>query len=359
MQDNKIGPDFTEQDKALFTGELIDHMEGLTNENQSINSKSQLTKDTYEITAEELLNKEIETIPCLIEPIFQAVGLATVAGSSDVGKSAFLRQLAVSVATGQPTFLGWAIRAVHHSVIYVSTEDDENATAFLLCSLNKSQNLNPSLYSRLRFVFYTNKLLVELDQRLTKTPADLVIIDAFMDLFGEDANSSSRIRNFLNEYQQLAQKHKCLFIWLHHTGKRTDDLLPSKHNLIGGQGFEGKMRLVIELRRDWHDPERRHFCIVKGNYLPDSEKEDSHVLTWDGTTFTFEMTSERVPFDQLGRPRENEDEGKRKYEKIQAARAKDLKGQALSDFLKMSKGQISKLEKRYTPQNEDEAKVSR
>jgi RecA-family ATPase len=264
--------------------------------------EEQVKNDSHnEITAADLLRRKVESIPCLIEPIFQRVGLASVAGSSDVGKSAFLRQLAFEVGTGQSSFLGWPIRAKHRSAIYVSTEDDENATAFLLNSLNKQQRQDPSHCAGLRFVFETHDLINELNRRLTQAPADLVVIDAFGDLYTGDANKTNQIRQFLHDFGQLAQKYECLFLWLHHTGKRTDDEAPSKHHVIGGQGFEGKMRLLIELRRDHHDDSLRHLCIVKGNYLPDEYKGDSYVLSFEN--FQFGQTGERVPFEQLAKPK--------------------------------------------------------
>lgn len=304
-----------------------------------------VTPGTPEITATDLLNRKVESIPCLISPILQQVGLAAVAGSSDVGKSAFLRQLAFAVATGASTFLGWRIFAKWNSSIYVSSEDDENATAFLLYSLNKHQKQIPEDCGRLRFIFETHDLLNELDKRLTNAPADLVIIDAFGDLYTGDANKTNMIRQFLHDYSQLAQKHECLILWLHHTGKRTDEDAPSKHHVIGGQGFEGKMRLLIELRRDHHDQTRRHLCIVKGNYLPDEYKNESYVLSFEN--FLFGQTGQRVPFEQLAKPTQEVDTGKARYDKIQEARQAGKKGDALSEYLGWSKSYISQIERKY------------
>lgn len=298
-----------------------------------------------EITATDLLKRRVEAIPCLIEPILQAVGLAAVAGSSDVGKSAFLRQLAFAVATGQSHFLGWPIRSKHQSAIYVSSEDDENATAFLLHSLNKTQQCSLTDCHRLRFVFETHDLLKELDRRLTNAPADLVIIDAFGDLYSGDANKTNQIRQFLHDYSQLAQKHGCLILWLHHTGKRTDEDAPSKHHVIGGQGFEGKMRLLIELRRDHYEHSTRHLCIVKGNYLPDEYKTQSYVLRF--TDFVFEQTGDRTPFEHLVKPKTTDDE-EAKYK-----RAVELQneGYTLEQIAKelgySNKSGVSKLLKRH------------
>ncbi|GAB2595889.1 AAA family ATPase [Spirosoma areae] len=311
-----------------------------------------------EITAEDLLNRKAEEMPCLIGKIMPKVGLAAVVGSSDTGKSSLLRQLAFCVCT-QDNFLGHLVKAKWRSAIFVSTEDDEMATSILLKRLNKSLRVNPAHGNGLRFIFDTHDLLKQLDKRLTDNPADLVIIDAFGDLYTGDANKSNQIRQFLHDYSQLAQKHQCLVLWLHHTGKRTDDDVPSKHNAIGGQGFEAKMRLLMELRKDYHDPDKRHLCITKGNYLPSEYKESSYVLTFEN--FLFQDTGERVPFDHLARPKEPKDpdaEGKAKYAQIQEARKSGLEGQALADRLGWTKGYISKIEARFGPKTDNEAKVS-
>lgn len=338
-----------DQEPGKFTLDRQDfqqHLEELSSRPAPPNSKS-------EITAEELLNRKVERIPCLIEPLFHKVGLAAVAGSSDAGKSAFLRQLAFAVATGEPNFLGFPIHATHQSAIYVSTEDDEAATAYLLNSMNRVKQALPEAARNLRFVFDTTDLLAELDRRLTAQPADLIVIDAFGDLYTGDQNKSNQIRTFLNDFAQLAQKHQCLILFLHHTGKRTEDEPPSKHNLNGGQGFEAKMRLVIELRIDHHDPTRRHLCIVKGNYLPAEEKQESHVLRFEN--FLFEPTGERVPFEALAKPKTDDDRAKRAmYEQ-----AKELKGQGMTHAKIAEKlgyanaGGVTKLLKRFDPPKAD------
>lgn len=326
-----------------FVGDLNTHINALAD---ALSSRAKEVASTEEITAADLLTRKVEHIPCLIEPIFQAVGLAAVAGSSDVGKSAWLRQLAFAVGTGQTSFLSWKIQSKHRSAIYVSTEDDENATAFLLNSLNKHHRMNPDDTAGLRFIFDTHDLLDELDRRLTAKPADLVVIDAFGDLYTGDANKTNQIRQFLHDYSQLAQKHECLILWLHHTGKRTDEEAPSKHHVIGGQGFEGKMRLLIELRRDHLDHTIRHLCIVKGNYLPDQYKNESFELRFEN--FTFSETGRRVAFADLAKPKEEKDLGQERYDKIQDARRLGYKGEQLAKYLGWSKPYISSIETKYS-----------
>jgi len=282
--------------------------------NRIINNN--LPSNVYDgvFNAADLINRQIEAIPCLLEPILPKVGLVGLAGSSDTGKSAFLRQLAVSVCAGDNEFLGWHIKPEHKRAIYVSTEDDDLAISFLLNRLNKEKRLEPEQYSGLQFVFETGDLLTKMENLLTIAPVDLIIIDAFSDLYGRSMNDSNQVRTFLNEYSQLAQKHRCLVIFLHHTGKRTEDLPPSKHNLLGSQGFEAKMRLVIELRNDHNEADKRHLCIVKANYLPKEYKTESFILSFN-ENLIFSKTNERRIFDEL-RP-ENKTDLKNAVKKLE------------------------------------------
>lgn len=303
-----------------------------------------LAQPPKEITGEDLLNSKIESIPCLVEPFLQKVGLACLAGSSDVGKSSLLRQLAICVATGSPDFLGFTIRATHHSAIVVSTEDDQMAISFLLSK--QAKQYQPERLKNLRFIFDTENLLSELDARLTAQPADLVVVDCFADAYAGDLKDTQKIRSYLHHFHLMAEKHQCLFLFLHHTGKRTENIEPSKNNLLSGQGFEAKMRLVIELRQDTVSAATRHFCIVKGNYLPAEYKRESYVLEFVPDSFLFFKTGSRIPFEML--TKRSDDEGRAKYEQ-----ARDLrdKGHTLEEIAKQmgyaNRGSVSKLLKKF------------
>ena len=250
--------------------------------------------------ASELLELNCEKMPVLFDPVFPRSALIAVAGSSDTGKSIFQRLFAISIVTGRD-FLGWKNRARHKSAIIVSTEDEKEAISFLIKKQNKTLDLIPGQLSGLRYIFDSDNITNILDDELTREPADAVIIDAYSDVFvGKDSKDSTQTRSTLKPYKELAKKHDCLFSFLHHTGKRTEDYTPSKNNFIGSQSFEAVMRLCIELRLDKDDPNLRHLCIVKGNYLPADFKRQSYVLKLDENLVLTE-TGDRVDFDELAK----------------------------------------------------------
>lgn len=298
------------------------------------------------VTGEDLLKKGVEELPCLIEPVIQQVGLACIAGSSDTGKSSFLRQLCYAIASGSEQFLGFRVNALHHSAIYVSTEDDETALRYLLNKQNKDWQAPEGKLGNMRFLFDTTNLLEELDTKLSEAPADIVCIDTFTDLFSGEINKSNEVRSFLNGYSQLAQRHRCLVMFLHHCGKRTEqEKVPSKHNLLGSQAFEAKMRVVLELRSDLENPNLKHLCIVKGNYLSSVYKNESYVLSFS-ENMTFTDTQERTPFELLVRMPADKLE-REEAQLMKKAEAKRLQMQGMSqpqiaEQLSVNKSTISR-----------------
>ncbi|KAA9332081.1 AAA family ATPase [Hymenobacter busanensis] len=256
----------------------------------------------------DLLGRSTVEVPKLVSPIFQRQGVACLAGSSDTGKSSFLRQLSLAVAMNEEEFLGFKLHTIHQRAIYVSTEDGDEAVAAQLQIQLAGRNVPPAAKTNLRFVFDTPNLVAKLDAMLTNEPADLVVVDALGDLYQGNMNSSNEVRSFVNSYHHLAVKHDCLVLFMHHTGKRAEEREPSKNNLLGSQGLEAKMRVVCELRVDSHDPNVRHLCVLKGNYLPTDVKQRSYALSFKDLCFQY--TGERAelstlvkrPEDGLGKP---------------------------------------------------------
>ncbi|NCC18128.1 MAG: hypothetical protein EOM29_04240 [Bacteroidia bacterium] len=293
----------------------------------------------------ELLNDEVEEIPKLIDPIFHRVGLASLIGSSDTGKSSCLRDLCVHIVTGMD-FLGWKVNPIHKRAYYVSTEDDQMAISFLLKKQNKDYGLIPEDLENLVYIFETDNLVDRLDKELSEKPADVVVIDAFADVFNGQLYETNRVRAFLNEFSQLAQKHQCLIIFLHHTNKRSDNLEPSKHNALGSQGFEAKMRLMIELKSDTQINNQKHFCIVKGNYLSNQFKTHSFDLQFT-ENLTFKNLNTRTHYELMNKDKDNIELIEAEYNEIMTLKQENLTHEEIGLRLGVSKSSISRKISRY------------
>ncbi|MDL2304404.1 AAA family ATPase [Bacteroides sp. OttesenSCG-928-D19] len=262
------------------------------------------------VRASDLMNQEIREIPMLFSPVFPRQGVVLLAGSSDAGKSMLLRNMAICAATGRD-FLTWQYQGVHRSCLFVSTEDDSMATSYLLTKHEQTYKDNVEDIHGLRFLFSPENVVKEIDEELSMEKADLVIVDAYSDVFdGKEQNNAAQTRTFVNKFKALAIKHECLFVFLHHTGKRTENLAPSKNNFVGSQSLEAAVRLGIELRTDRFRDDLRHFCIVKGNYLGSDWKSSSFVLKMDNN-FVFNYTGDRTEFEELALPTEKTQKTKR------------------------------------------------
>jgi RecA-family ATPase len=270
----------------------------VTNNDQELPKSSILDRDI--VSAYQLLNSKVEEIPCLWEPFFRQSGLGALVGSSDTGKSVFCRQLAMAIATRQESFLGHPLNLRTANVLYVSTEDDASAISQLLQRHLKDTEKVNELLKNFHFLFNFEKLPERLDTFLTENKVDLVILDSYGDLFdGKDSNSISQVREFLNKFSKIANKHNCFFLFVHHVGKRTEDKEPSKQNVLGSQGFEAKMRIVLELRKG--DNLTKYLSVIKGNYLGIEYKTSSYELEFNEQTLTFNYTGNTVSFDEQGK----------------------------------------------------------
>ena len=248
-------------------------------------------------SALELYNETIEEIPKLLDPFFQKVGLASLVGTSDSGKSTFLRQLSLSIALNLENFLGFPLYSNTNQVIYVSTEDDKNAVSFSIKKqidfLQKEDaTIDLDLLTNLEFMFETDNLLKKLTNRLKRGPVDLIIIDAFTDVFTKELNANTQVRQFLNDFDKLAKKNNCLILFLHHIGKNTMRATPSKDSIIGSQAFEAKMRVVVELRPNQHKQNQKDLWVLKANFLDSSHKTKSYTLEVNDS-MVFSSTGER------------------------------------------------------------------
>jgi hypothetical protein len=236
-------------------------------------------KYPYMFTATELLSMKLDEIPCLWKPFLIRQGLAALVGSSDVGKTSFLRQFAIHIVLKKKDFLGHELNVRYGRVIYFSTEDNQvSVNALLKKQIDK--NINPTDLKGLCFIFNADNPFKVIEEQLKAEKTDVVIIDAYADIFEGNSNDLGSTRRFLNKYEKLAQENDVAIVFLHHTGKRTELNTPSKNNILGSQGFEAKMRVVWDLRKQEGNP-NRFFQVTKGNYLPEKTKSKSMELLFN------------------------------------------------------------------------------
>ena len=251
--------------------------------------------------ADELKNQEFKEVDYLVDRLIPRGTLCSLVGESDTGKSSLLRQLAVSVAYGDDTFIGFKLNDKCRNVVYVSTEDGEMSTSVWLNKHIGKDITDNEVLSKLKFLFVTENLYENIRKVICENCVDLLVIDSYADIFEGSMNDSNIVRSFLSKYNDLANLYGVTIIFLHHTRKASEGSKPNKNSILGSQGYEAKMRSVIMLFKDQDDSSLRHLCIVKNNYLSEEDKKLSYVIKFN-ENLSFEANGERVDFDDLCKP---------------------------------------------------------
>ena len=338
----KEGAKIDDTDNELPKRAIID-TDQITQKNTP--SSSILTSDKSKFNAFELFHSDIEEIPKLLDPFLQTVGLASLVGTSDCGKSTFLRQLSLSIVLNLNSFIGFKLNCKYNKVIYVSTEDDPISLASSVKKqinhLQKKHQLdNLDGLKNLEVIFDSTGLYLQLTEMLEKAKYDLVIIDAFTDVFKNEINSNTHVRTFLSAYDKLAKKHNCLILFLHHISKGKDRTKPSKDSVIGSQGFEAKMRILFELRPDLNNKKQVNLWVLKANFLDSKFKSKGHNLNFN-SELIFENTGE-LRYKEGNKTSIAKIDNKELHNKILELDKKGLSYRKIEEELKDTKFKVSK-----------------
>lgn len=259
--------------------------------------KSDRNNNSGIISAREMIENDITEVPMLWGNLLQKNGIAVLSGSSDTGKSTFLRQLSLAIVTHQKEYLGIPLTPIHNRVIYLSTEDDLESLSPRL-KAERITSANPMDYENLSFIFEYGDNIKEsiriIKREFDKNPADCIIIDTWGDFAEGDQNTALYARSSLKPLKNFARNNKCLIIINHHNRKSATDTSISKDNVLGSQSIEAKARVVLMLTVDPMDYTKRMLTVAKGNYIPDKFKQKSILIQTD-ENFIFKYHSDLKP----------------------------------------------------------------
>jgi KaiC/GvpD/RAD55 family RecA-like ATPase len=219
-----------------------------------------------------LYDSDIPENPMLWGHLLPKIGIATIVGSSDCGKSSLLRQLSYAVVCEDSEFLGLKLDPKYHRVIYVSSEDTDEDIKRIM-KREHLERRNSQNYEKMIYIFDIEKIEEKISEILNSYPSDFVIVDSLNDFIKGDTSSAFHSRKFLDGIRNLAMKHKCLFILIHHYRKSAPDHNATKHDVLGSQSIEAKSRAVISMEKTINEDRARILRITKGNYVPDVLKD--------------------------------------------------------------------------------------
>jgi hypothetical protein len=221
------------------------------------------------------------------------IGTGLLVGQPDLGKSQLAKELAITIVKGSSEYLGMTLKPIHNHVLYVFTEDqEEGVSSSLHKQLVKHSDLDKS---KLSLAFLQDESIVELIKKLdafcTSTPVDLVVIDAFGDIFsGSDSNNNIQMRRDIKAFDDIVRKHKISVLFVHHVNKSGYNKNPSQELIQGGSGLTQKVRFALFLSRN--DEGQKYLNVTKGNYTSKFYKENRLPIDFDENTLTFEVSGD-------------------------------------------------------------------
>lgn len=246
-------------------------------------------KDEWNL--EELLSLNVTEIPFLLDKLIPKESLVVLAGQSEIGKSTLYTQLALSIIRADDEFLSCKLNTSFKRVLIVSTEDGPIPLSFRANKQIAEFKIEVETYKNCNIIFNFDQLQMRVKKYLDQNPVDLIIIDAFGDVFQGDINASNSVRNFLNTYVAFIQKYKCSVLFVHHICKGNKKQKSEKDQLLGSTGIEGKMRNVLMLSAIG---DKHQLSIAKGNYVSREDKKTPLYLKLDANTLTFSRTEAPV-----------------------------------------------------------------
>ena len=88
------------------------------------------------------------------------------------------------------------------------------------------------MLAKLNFIFSTEGVIGNLRDTVMENCIDLIIVDSYADLFTGSMNNANEVRNYLNQYNKLANEFGTTVVFLHHTKKSTAGSRPNKITLL-------------------------------------------------------------------------------------------------------------------------------
>ncbi len=200
-----------------------------------------VANNDYPISVVDFINQEIPDREDLIGGgLLPRNSIAFVSGRAKIGKSLFVTQMGICLATGSAFLLRFP--CTESKVLYVQQEISEVSMQDRLRKQIQDQNTD-----RLRHNFHlinakglkldNEEEFEELRENLSSVMPDVMILDPFYKLHSKEENSASDMQNVLCRIDELIDDFGISVIIVHHHGK------PSEVRHSGAQRLRGSSAL--------------------------------------------------------------------------------------------------------------------
>lgn len=186
-----------------------------------------------------LLEKKIQTVDWIVQDLLPGGGLSIVAASPKTGKSTLARQLALSVARGQP-FLGRSTQQGH--VFYFALEERERVVQKHFLDMGSTGEEDIKIHSGL---INSPQAMEKFCCVVKEEKPALVIVDPIAHLSTiRDFNDYGSVIAALSPFISLAQDTGSHFCLLHHNRKGNNITIDS---VLGSAALSGSVDTIVLL----------------------------------------------------------------------------------------------------------------
>ena len=255
----------------------------------------------YIISAKDILELEESRSQFLLEGFLPKIGVALLVGVPDSAKSQLSRQLCISLIGNDQDFLGFQINREFGKALFIATEDDRFSIKKMFELQIEGKEINSdNLHFCFREDLNSDQLVTMIDAHIQANPLDLVVCDTWGDISDSiDANDNSAVRKLLNQFDAVAKKRNCLFLFVHHLNKKGSDQAPNQKHVQGAGALNQKSRATIALNKG--SGKTIYLSILKANSLPSELKDLSMVLEFNEENLSFINTGEKADSDTVSK----------------------------------------------------------
>lgn len=188
-----------------------------------------------------------------------------VAGSTGIGKSVLVEQIALNVATGTP-ILGKIVVPQARTVLQIQAENDaetlkQHYEGILKGMSMKASQINDRLVTDHVYGLCGQQLASYLEQRIGEVKPDLIVLDPYQSYVGEvDINNTSAFLSFITPIERLMKMHRFAIILVAHTTKPRDrtnwNTRENAYMAAGSSTISNWARTTMELMPVGHETQR-------------------------------------------------------------------------------------------------------
>ena len=247
----------------------------------------------------DLLKINIEKYPFLLEPFLPMNLISVLSADNGLGKSTWYSELAIAIVQGKSEIWGLKLNPRLKKVLIVSTED----TALLLADRFKTQlrgqDVSSDMEERLQFYTGDSEIFSVLEEKLKEFRCDLLVIDAYYDVYKGNPFLPTDTRDFLNRLNSLIKKYKCTIMIVTHDVKGGKKTSASKTKVSGSGAIVDKARSVFTMLRSNNKSDLRYIKVTKTNVTTDDIAEKKIALRLDPESRTFSRDYKSEKEDKL------------------------------------------------------------